>query len=368
MKQRSSNIELLRIVSMYLIVLSHYVYFAVLHMGQDNAFETWREGSTILKFFTSSCILGQIGVGIFFSITGYFSIDRKEPPKPNKITSTVLFYALFSALIIVVGTLTGAYVYESRSDLILLFLRTITVPLTGSLWWFVTAYVALILFSKTINSFMTSLNKKGYIFILLLIGIFGLILGELGSTLHDLEKAIFYYLLGGYFKLYSTPLKKKNVFSSIAIITLLLLNGVLYYNVYIFFDIVILRKLFSMMCILVEPILVAMIFYLFVNLKIGTNAFINKIASFTFGIYLFHEAPYTRELIWNQLVRADKYCGGGVQFLTYSIAVVSVVFTVGMIIDFLRQKLVDKHFLYIIDSIDKKITQLFVMKNSSKTE
>ena len=360
-KQRNSNIELLRIISMLIIVMSHYVYFAVMHTGQENAYETWSSGSMTLRFMTASLILGQIGVGLFFSITGYFTVGKRDTPSLKKILSAVLFYAPLSIIIMILGIAVFGYTYGGKSNLILLILQTMCVPLTGSLWWFVTAYVALILFSKSINSFALSLNKKGYIAVIILIGIFGLVLGELGSNLHDLEKAVFYYLLGGYFKLYNSPPKKsKMLLLGAAAITLLIINGVLQYNIYSNSDIVILRKFFSMMSIIIEPFLVSILFYMFANLKIEANAFVNRIASYTFGIYLFHEAPYTRGLLWNRLVKADTYYLAGGTFLIYSIIVVIMVFLIGMMIDILRQKLIDKTMLNIISKIEEKFKKSFL--------
>ena len=207
-KTRNSNIELLRIVSMLMIIASHYVSFAVMHIGQENVYETWVTGSIVLRLLTSSCMLGQIGVGLFFSITGYFTVDKTDTPSLKKIISAVLFYAPLSIIIMILGITVCDYTYESKSSLILLVLQTICVPLTGSLWWFVTAYVALILFSKSINSFISSINQNGYVVIIVIAGVFGLVLGELGSNLHDLERAVFYYLLGGYFKTLQSSFQK----------------------------------------------------------------------------------------------------------------------------------------------------------------
>lgn len=361
-KPRNSNIELLRIISMLMIVVSHYANFAVMHVGQENAYETWATGSTVLKFLTSSCILGQIGVGLFFSITGYFTVGKRDTPSLKKILSAVLFYAPLSIIIMALGITVCGYTYGVKSNLILLALQTICVPLTGSLWWFVTAYVALILFSKSINSFVSSLNQKGYIAVIILTGIFGLVLGELGSNLHDFERAVFYYLLGGYFKLYNRPPKKsKMLFSGAVAITLLIINGILQYNIYSNSDIVILRKFFSMISIVIEPFLVSVLFYLFANLKIEANAFVNRIASYTFGIYLFHEAPYTRGLLWNRLVKADTYyLAGGGTFLVYSVTVVAAVFLIGAVIDILRQKFIEKFLLNVISQIEEKFKKSFL--------
>ena len=356
-KQRNTNMELLRIVSMFMIVLSHYMYHAVMHTGQAGAFEIWETGTTMMKFLTSSCVLGQIGVGLFFSITGYFSIERKELLSLKGIISEVIFYALFSVAVMVLGIVICGYTYESKGDFILLFLQTICVPVTGSLWWFVTAYIVLILFSKNINCFVSFLNENGYLVVIVLVGVFGLLFGELGSSFHDLEKAIFFYLIGGFFRLYIEKKRKLNLaLSGVLVFLLVVINGGLYYNVCIHANDTILRKLFSMLCIVIEPFLVSTLFYLFLNFKIRTNTLINRMASFTFGIYLFHEAPYTRRLLWNRVFCADKYysAGGGL-FLIYSIIVVISVFVLGMTIDYIRQKFVEKRILFIIEGIVEKL-------------
>lgn len=347
---------------MLMIVVSHYANFAVMQVGQENAYETWATGSTVLKFLTSSCILGQIGVGLFFSITGYFTVDKRDTPSLKKILSTVLFYAPLSIIILIFGITVCGYTYGGKSNLILLILQTMCVPLTGSLWWFVTAYVALILFSKSINSFVLSLNKKGYIAVIIIIGIFGLVLGELGSNLHDLEKAVFYYLLGGCFKLYNSPPKKsKMLLLGAAAITLLIINGVLQYNIYSNSDTVILRKFFSMISIMIESLLVSSIFYLFISFNIGANNFINKLASCTFGVYLLHGYPYTGNLLWNYYLHADEhFASGGGTFLAYSIAVVTAVFLIGAVIDILRQKFIEKFLLNVISQIEEKFKKSFL--------
>lgn len=360
-KQRNSNIELLRIVSMFMIILSHYVYYALMHNNQENVCETWEKGTTLLKYLTSGCILGQIGVGLFFSITGYFTINRKDTPSLKKLFSEVLFYAPLSIIIMIFGMKICGYAYDSKSNLISLVLQTVCVPLTGSPWWFVTAYVVLILFSKSVNSFMSLLNKNGYIAIIVIIGIFGLIFGKFGSNFYDLERAVFYYLLGGYFKLYNkAPKKSKILLYSIVLFTLLLINSVLQFNIYSNLNNIILGKFFSMLGLTIEPFLVSVIFYIFSNLKIEANIVVNKIASYTFGIYLLHEAPYTRELLWNKLVNADHYYLAGSTFWVYSIIVIIMVFFIGSMIDILRQKIFDKIILFVINNIIDKFKKSFL--------
>lgn len=72
-KIRESNIELLRIVAMFMIVVSHYV----LHSGIDYNSMSIGFNRVILEIAN----LGDIGVIVFVLITGYFSINSKQPFK-----------------------------------------------------------------------------------------------------------------------------------------------------------------------------------------------------------------------------------------------------------------------------------------------
>ena len=69
---RESNFELLRILAMLMIVASHY---AVHGIGFDN----WTTGSLVnrwcIAFFFSG---GEIGVALFFMISGYFLIIKEK--------------------------------------------------------------------------------------------------------------------------------------------------------------------------------------------------------------------------------------------------------------------------------------------------
>lgn len=67
---RNSSIELLRIISMILIVFHHFAF----HGGFK-----WQTNSVTISHFWYNFIYGggKIGVNIFVLISGYFLIDRK---------------------------------------------------------------------------------------------------------------------------------------------------------------------------------------------------------------------------------------------------------------------------------------------------
>lgn len=67
-KTRNSSIELLRIISMLMIILSH----CCIH-GLDSLSSKY----FINNFFTTVFFLGNLGVIIFMLITGYYTIESK---------------------------------------------------------------------------------------------------------------------------------------------------------------------------------------------------------------------------------------------------------------------------------------------------
>ena len=104
-KERQSNLELLRILAMFLVVLVHYEAHGVKHVSDPEMNMLWRSGSAVNQFF---CQLlapgGKIGVGIFFLLTGYFLCDGKYSlRKLVKLLLTVYFYAIFAFLVLVGG-------------------------------------------------------------------------------------------------------------------------------------------------------------------------------------------------------------------------------------------------------------------------
>ena len=70
---RNASIELLRIIAMLMIVGNHLVYYGVWKE------QIWIEGTELNRWVV--CILfpgGQVGVAVFFIITGYFLVDMER--------------------------------------------------------------------------------------------------------------------------------------------------------------------------------------------------------------------------------------------------------------------------------------------------
>ncbi len=97
---RSSNFELLRIFSMLMIVASHYAYFGVMHIGETDA-SLWLSGSLAHKLFSCFLQMGELGVALFFMISGYFLIEKSKV-SVFKIAFKTVFYSVFLGIILAV--------------------------------------------------------------------------------------------------------------------------------------------------------------------------------------------------------------------------------------------------------------------------
>lgn len=103
---RTSNIELLRIISMLMIIAHHYVYYGIQQNYQkDMANVIYQSGSFFNKLWASFLLPGGVvGVGIFFIIAGYFGIEQNKV-SISKIVQPVTFYGLFGCFVYIILSL-----------------------------------------------------------------------------------------------------------------------------------------------------------------------------------------------------------------------------------------------------------------------
>ena len=144
LKQRLSNMELCRLVSILLVMLVHSTFQSI---GYNVGF-----GVLLLASFSI------IGVNVFIMITGLFSAAPKKTSLAN-----LIFICLFWAIVKIVVY----HVYDHGISYRLLFFLT-----TSN--WFIPCYIGLLFFAPVLNQFCDSVDKKtlwGVVFALLFIEI-----------------------------------------------------------------------------------------------------------------------------------------------------------------------------------------------------
>ena len=94
------------------------------------------------------------------------------------------------------------------------------------------------------------------------------------------------------------------------------------------------------------------LFMVFEKCNIGYIKWINIIASATFGVYLIHDSNIIRPLLWQELFKNAQY-QDSMLLIPYSIIVVAIVYLICTLIDLLRQQIIEKPFMKLINHYSK---------------
>lgn len=289
--ERKTNLEMLRIVSMILIVMSHSDDW----MGLA---ETYKATVCLNKFITDWLhIGGQIGVGCFLLISGYFMVDQEITTKKLLyLWGEVWFYTTGIWVIFLIINISNRNLQVLLEEGIYAFF-----PVISAHYWFVTAYIILMILSPFFNKFILIMNKRTYQYFLLAVIVFFVgIEGGIPNAFREMVgggrivPVFLMYFIAGYIRMHvDNSRNNANKHIVIAILAYILL-----YITVILFDLVgdrLSNEVILTYCYfwrsLNSPIVVIVVVELFLGfLRISqrTNKFINMIAKNTFGVYLLH--------------------------------------------------------------------------------
>jgi len=153
--ERDSNMELLRLVLMYLIVVQHGIVYGLDLIGLQSFRVILQERDLIPACLLNSLFL--ISVNTFILISGFFSIKVSKSKFIRLISQLFVCTLLFtSAFFLIKG--------ENKSSLISLLL------ISHSRYWFVVCYLLLMVIAPAINLFFNSFPPdKQRLFVLALL-------------------------------------------------------------------------------------------------------------------------------------------------------------------------------------------------------
>jgi surface polysaccharide O-acyltransferase-like enzyme len=191
--KRLSNFELMRIVSMFFIVIWHVIMHG--KMFTNTSSESIKN---ILKLIQYIII---IHVNSFVLLSGYFQSNSKF--KIGKLLDLVMQVLFYITLILIVGNFIGLPIYCTN------FVRLYNYYLSCiDGYWFINYYLIVYIFSDYINKFISSLNYKEYkkfliigfvIFSIIPFGCGGKILNNIGYNFYSF---IYLYILGAFLRIY----------------------------------------------------------------------------------------------------------------------------------------------------------------------
>ena len=361
--ERKSNFELLRIVAMLMIVAHHLAVHGVQQvLSSDNAYQAWAAGTMVNRLFTLLFVPGgATGVALFFMLTGYF-LAGKQRASVLKVCLQTVFYgfavsAVFVILLVIQKLFSIGYTFSefSFTEKIGLFLHYVFMPISSG-WWFVSAYVLLVLVAPRINQFLSKLNKAGFTRLLIVTWFFWYSCQlVLGGVYVSLGRAFFFYILGAYCRLFGHSEQEKPQVRHIALFAL----GWLLYAACSFCDYAlkeISAKTLAMKavenyvlqglmdCISI-PLCAWSLFAIFARMSVPPSRHINTIAATTFGVYLLHDSNITRQLIWNGILHVSDAQFLSPLFPLLAFADILAVFAICSAIDYLRLRFVEPKML-----------------------
>ena len=331
---RHAGFELLRILSMMMIVLMHGI-------GHGGLGTTAAPGTFAYFIYWLLFMLGRVSTNCFVMLTGYFMWQSKT--KASRLFRTEIQVLFYSLLTLVIGLLVGSVSLSPGTLLCAVF------PVTSCTYWFCSCYFILYLAIPLLNRIIASLSRAQYRFMLIVL----FLLFSLWSTvcfwsgMARVENGYSYvwffvlYFTAAYISIYQVRMSSALclslyfVFSLLSVLARIFgsgiearvrLEGMLdtlggYQSPTVFF---------ASICF----------FLFFQNLKIQgnrTKKIILAIAPLSFGVYLLHDSDFTRTFLWEKI--ALSRFGSLPASLGYLAIATLCITCAGYLVDTLYQKI-----------------------------
>lgn len=347
-KIRNSNFELLRIVSIFLIVLWHIIM-------HGNVIENCTNPAIkILLEIIMFCMI--VHVNSFILLSGYFQSKSKfKLSKFIKLFLQVVFYSLGILLIAIkLGWIQNYTIVTFINNSLLSSLNN---------YWFIKMYMVTYVFSDYMNKFVDRLSRIEYKnFLVISFIMLSIVPYITGNTVvfndgYSFMNFMFIYMIGAYLRKY--PLKETYHFKNMST------NGYRVFLLFSFFSLAFINFLihhfaletngmsnifseistrigssniyYSTPFVIIQTILY---FEFFKTLKIQ-NTFINKISACVFGIYLIHDNEIVRTHLY-KILKIDTGLFSSYKIFPKIIIVALIIFIVCLIVEYIRKAIAKK--------------------------
>lgn len=292
-KVRQSGIELLKIIAILLIVLSHCTQ--TLEKFVDFQAPTTDIQLLILRLLRFS---GEIGNIIFVVCSSWFLLDSKGVKK-NKAINLALDSQTISIGILAVFSIISLIYSFNVNFSIGFFLHHIFPDLFEEVW-FVPCYIVFYLIHGYLNTVIKSLTAREHFGICIFIVFFYCILGVIGISpvFSQLLSFVMIYFIVGYIKRHLSIITTKKKAFLIGFISLF----------FVFVGAVIIKNFLAlkisyfekfpkidnnMLSIFLFPMLLCL-FFVFLNIDLKSR-FVNYLSSCSLFVYCIHENALVRE-------------------------------------------------------------------------
>lgn len=331
-RQRQSNIEVLRILAMFMILLGHAWY----HFERN-------VGDYPLKEFAYHIVnpLMYMHVDIFVMITGYFGLKLSEK-KLVSLYVACAFYTVFA--------LAASFVLPDAEPF---RWRTLLFPITQGDWWFIRIYIALMLIAPMLNMIVEKCNEnRNWGKLLLVVATLDFYISwfhkidGLYSMGFDLVNFATLYVLGRYIRHHGLPLSFRNSFIAFAVLCIVKLG--LYEGASMLPAIEKLLRL-NIYCNPLNVAMAMLMVFIFSQWRNGwSNKWVNAVSSSTLAGYLATDNRYVGGV---KMLTEWWYAqmGNTYAYLPTYILILCAIFMLCILFDKIRIKITDPIALFIVD-------------------
>jgi hypothetical protein len=292
----------MRIVAMVMIVSYHFALHILWgdYIGQDQLSINYYVVNFVATF-------GQVGIGLFFIITGYFLYQPAEPFKYGYKRIFVVLRPLYFWILLfwLVGYIIRHFgLFQDNSTLYQNWYKTTLAQIFPffNQYWYVAAYIVVLFLSPYLKVLFDNLDKRQ----LLMFG-GGLIavnnISILYGIIYDQDQHnnyipafswLGYVLIGYYFNRFRPKIQTIILLAPIALLVLFPFVSLFLRHKFGFpISYEILMNTGNIIAVSTSIV----IFYLFMKLDFK-NALVSFIGTTTFGIYLIHENIIIRDIYW----------------------------------------------------------------------
>lgn len=313
--ERESNIEMLRIVSMFGIIILHYFNK---DMGGMSTFAVF---PNFLWIF-SKCLqsLAVPMVNCFVLITGYFMIERKELSfrKPVELLLITAWYGVASY---VISLFYGIHSFSMSGILYAV------IPFFAGRRWFVETYIILILIAPFISRMLNVIGKTAFELLIVIQVILFSIWYSIGSSAPLLDDGygiinfITLYMIGAYLKLYANS--SRWILKSVCQGVVLYLScSAITFCAGLFMN--------SFGYAFFTNIMGAVaLFVTFLYIDFGHNKIINHISSYALDVYFVHSDANTSKILF-QVALKSTLIGNSILVFPHLVVTLFLIYLLGI--------------------------------------
>ena len=335
-KERAVNFELLRIISIFMVIILHFMNNSQL----NDVIDMYSVNGYIYSFIQGLCYTAD---NLFVLLSGYFLVNSKF--KIRKVVDLWLQVFFYSVVFYFALAGFGLAEFSLKS------LYYAVTPVYSKAYWFFSCYIVLYIVSPLINAVIKNISKNVHL-ISVVVGF--VLFSVLDSVLFSkdpfyicggksLTWFVYLYIVAAYIRLYVTKIPKK-LYLAVGTVILSAVTAVAYYGYMFliektgasFINPQNIRSLCSV------PVFLSSVFIFLIFKDVNIKGkFISKALVFlsplTFGVYLIHDNQTLKELLWGY-VSPEKYVETPFLWM-YMLVVIPVVYIVCVIVEYLRQRM-----------------------------